>query len=187
MRPIWSTIISVMSNSKGRSQQKSRSNRFRPIGVAMQKPSKSICAKRGFHDQTLLNHWNEFAGTEFAGLCKPREIKSRRNGGAVLTVECLSSRASELAMRSDELRMRINARFGFEAIGKITFHHQHIGFEDKLTNEKSLSHAIQKRPPRPQPAKLSQELAQTRNNDLREALQRFSDSFYNKGAENVPD
>lgn len=179
------TSICDMSNSKG-NPKKVRNGRFQPIGVAMQKPSRSIGGKRGFRDQTLLNHWDEFAGSELSAICKPREIKARRSGGSILTVECLSARASELAMRAEELRARLNMKLGYEAIGKIMIHHQHIGFdlESRPVLNQNTTKACTRRP---LPAELSQDLASTSNSDLREALQRFSDSFYNKGAANAPD
>ncbi len=152
----------------------------------MQKPAQNISKKRGFHDQALLRHWQEFVGEEFASLCQPRELKSRRGQGAVLSVECMSAYAAELGVRSEELRMRINAGLGFDAVSVIKIHHQHLGFEKerqpvhavKAENKSEAEIAI--------PDNLEKDVSAVENSALRASLENFSKIYYKKGHRNDP-
>ncbi len=146
--------------------------KFKPIGLSLQKPSKQISRKRGFHDQTLLRHWADFVGADLAALCQPRQIQSGRNG-SVLILACLSAHASELSMRAEEIRMRINAALGQDAIIRLKFEHQHIGFDQP---KEKIAEPI--RPSTPPPNSLLQALEKAENNELREALSTLAKTYY---------
>ncbi len=93
----------------------------------------------------------------------------------------MSAYASELSMRREEIRMRINSALGQEAIMRIEFFHQHLGFDEKPKAETP----PKRRPLRPQPAgsegNLLHEIEHAKNNELRAALEAATKTYYQKG------
>jgi hypothetical protein len=83
---------------------------------------------RGFAQARVLTHWEEIVGAELAAVTRPVEVRYGRvvvNGrrddghGAKLVVLTTGAHAPVLEMRKEEIRKRINAVYGYEAIRRI--------------------------------------------------------------------
>lgn len=88
-----------------------------------------ILARRAGINTLLLGSWEDIAGSEFADCTRPERIrwpKSAADDGVgggfspgVLTVACEGARALFFMHAQDQVIQRINAFFGFPAVGGI--------------------------------------------------------------------
>ena len=75
---------------------------------------------RGFSETRLLTHWEEIAGAEIAQIARPVSVKyARGNFGATLTLLTTGAHAPLLRMQEPKIRERVNACYGYNAIGRI--------------------------------------------------------------------
>lgn len=75
---------------------------------------------RGFAQSRLLTHWAEVAGTETAEISRPVEVSYGRGGmGATLTLLTTGAHAPVLEMQKEQLRAKVNAVYGYNAIARI--------------------------------------------------------------------
>lgn len=75
---------------------------------------------RGFAVARLLTHWTEIVGDEMAKLARPTKVSYGREGfGATLTLLCSGAAAPIVQMRLPEMQERVNACYGYAAIGQI--------------------------------------------------------------------
>ena len=75
---------------------------------------------RGFAVARLLTHWPEIAGGKLAGLTRPVRISHGRGSfGATLTLLTTGPVAPMVEMQLPQLRERVNACYGYNAIQKI--------------------------------------------------------------------
>lgn len=75
---------------------------------------------RGFAVTRVLTHWSEIAGPEIAAIARPVKIGYGRGGfGATLTVLTTGAQAPMLDMQKDQLRERVNAVYGYNAISRV--------------------------------------------------------------------
>lgn len=75
---------------------------------------------RGFAVTRLLTHWDEIAGPDLAALARPVEVKyGRQNFGATLTLLTDGARAPLVEMQKEQLRQKVNAAYGYNAIARI--------------------------------------------------------------------
>lgn len=150
-----------------------RGSGFKPVAIYLTSPSKKIGAKRGFSDQFLLTHWKEIVGAELGEITRPREMNRSRNRGAVLVVECVAAYVSELTMRAEEMRMKINSSMGHEAISKIQFAHQAIGFDEPKSQFIPRDHVI-----KPIPADLKINIEKPSSTALKDALSNITNAYF---------
>ena len=76
--------------------------------------------KRGFAQSRLLTQWVEVAGEALSAISRPVEISYGRGGmGATLTVLTTGAHAPMLEMQKEQLRTRVNAIYGYNAISRI--------------------------------------------------------------------
>lgn len=76
---------------------------------------------RGFAVTRLLTHWAEVAGPQLAAVTRPVRISHSRGGfGATLTVLTTGPVAPMVNMQLPQLRERVNACYGYNAIQKIS-------------------------------------------------------------------
>jgi hypothetical protein len=76
--------------------------------------------KRGFSDTKLITHWVEFVGQEIAVMAAPVKVRFSPNGlGATLVLLTTGSHAPILEMQKEQIRQRVNACYGYNAISKI--------------------------------------------------------------------
>ncbi|MEM6371815.1 MAG: DciA family protein [Pseudomonadota bacterium] len=75
---------------------------------------------RGFAQSRLLTDWAEIAGTDVAAVSRPVEVSYGRGGmGATLTLLTTGAQAPMLEMQKDQLRTKVNAVYGYNAIARI--------------------------------------------------------------------
>ena len=76
--------------------------------------------KRGFAVTRLLTHWAEIAGEATARVARPVKIGYGRDGmGATLTLLTTGAAAPMVQMQLPQLRDRVNACYGYNAISRI--------------------------------------------------------------------
>jgi hypothetical protein len=76
--------------------------------------------KRGFAVARLLTHWAEIAGDATARVARPVKIGYGRDGmGATLTLLTTGAAAPMVQMQLPQLRDRVNACYGYNAISRI--------------------------------------------------------------------
>ena len=94
--------------------------RFTPAAALVEKSIRKAGESRGFAVSRLLTHWEEVAGPDFAGICRPVKVTYGRGAiGATITLLTTGAHAPVLEMRKEILRTRINACYGYGAIGRI--------------------------------------------------------------------
>lgn len=75
---------------------------------------------RGFAQSRLLTQWAEIAGEEVAAISRPVEVSYGRGGmGATLTLLTNGSNAPILEMQKEQLRAKVNAVYGYNAIARV--------------------------------------------------------------------
>lgn len=75
---------------------------------------------RGFAQSRLLTQWSEIVGPDTAAIAQPVEVSYGRGGmGATLTLLTTGAYAPMLEMQKDQLRERVNAVYGYNAIVRI--------------------------------------------------------------------
>jgi hypothetical protein len=79
-----------------------------------------LSGTRGFSETRLLLHWAEIAGAGIAAICRPVKVGYGRGGvAATLTLLTTGAHAPILQMQLPALRDRVNACYGYAAIGRI--------------------------------------------------------------------
>ena len=75
---------------------------------------------RGFAQTRLLTHWPEIVGADIAAIARPVNVSYGRQGlGATLTVLTTGAQAPMLEMQKEQLREKVNAVYGYNAISRI--------------------------------------------------------------------
>lgn len=75
---------------------------------------------RGFAQARVLTHWDEIAGADIARIARPVEVSYSKGGfGGTLTVLTTGAMAPLVEMRREEIRARINAVYGYNAISRL--------------------------------------------------------------------
>jgi len=135
--------------------------------------------KRGFAEMRLLTHWDEIVGPMLAGLARPVKITHPRDGfGATLTVMANGARAPEVQMMLPDLKQKINAVYGYNAIARIrlTQNASH-GFAEPAT---SFQHAPKPALSPQKRAELQDTIAPVSDEGLRAALERLGQNVLNR-------
>ncbi len=82
---------------------------------------KSPAERRGFAEARLVTHWREIMGPEMAELARPVKLSHGREGfGATLILLTTGAMAPILEMRKEEIRAKVNAAYGYNAVSKIS-------------------------------------------------------------------
>lgn len=93
---------------------------FRRAGMLIDRQIRSAGESRGFAVTRLLTHWPEAVGPELARIARPVKIGYGRAGiGATLTVLTKGASAPLVEARKEELRARVNACYGYNAISRV--------------------------------------------------------------------
>ena len=75
---------------------------------------------RGFAVSRLLTHWAEIVGQDIAAIARPVKVGYGKGGfGATLTVLTTGPQAAMLDMQREQLRDKVNAVYGFNAISRV--------------------------------------------------------------------
>ncbi|WP_170774840.1 DUF721 domain-containing protein [Ruegeria lacuscaerulensis] len=75
---------------------------------------------RGFAVSRLLTHWAEIVGQDMAAIARPVNVGYGKGGmGATLTVLTTGPQAPMLEMQKEQLRGKVNAVYGYNAISRV--------------------------------------------------------------------
>lgn len=97
-----------------------RTKGFRQTSSLLSTRIRQAGESRGFSDSRLLTHWPEIVGKAMALIARPVEVSYTRGGmGATLTVLTTGAQAPMLEMQKDQLRQKVNAVYGYNAIARI--------------------------------------------------------------------
>lgn len=136
---------------------------------------------RGFAQSRLLTNWAEVVGEEAAAISRPVEVSYGRGGmGATLTLLTTGANAPVLEMQKEQLRARVNAVYGYNAIARVRVTQTAAtGFSEGRV---AFEHAP-KKAAAPDPAlreKATQTTAAIGDTSLRDALARLGENILNK-------
>jgi hypothetical protein len=93
---------------------------FEPASRLLQTRIQRAGERRGFASARILTHWDEIAGPDLAPVTRPVKVGYAREGlGATLTLLVAPAWAPIVEMSRERLRARVNAAYGFNAIGRI--------------------------------------------------------------------
>ena len=133
---------------------------------------------RGFAVSRVLTHWEEIAGSDLSTMCRPVEVSYGRGGfGATLTVLTTGAFAPMVEMQKDQLRKRVNAIYGYNAIARVRVTQTApTGFADgQATFLNNTSAPDARTEPKPNPA-AKQAVHDVTDADLRKALERLGEN-----------
>jgi hypothetical protein len=152
-------------------------SKFKPVGSVIVSLLDPLLAKRSHVDAALALSWPELCGERLAGRTQPLKVTWPRRAGpddpfepGVLVIACEGAAALDLQYGTRELIERINAFFGYSAIGRIRF------------EQKRVDHfrAAAKASPKPLPdsvrAEISREVGAIEDEGLRQSLERLGSS-----------
>ncbi len=77
---------------------------------------------RGFAVSKVLTHWDDIVGEDMAAMARPVEVKYPRGQGslgATLVLLTTGAHAPILEMQKEQLRQKVNATYGYNAIARI--------------------------------------------------------------------
>lgn len=86
----------------------------------MQKRIRGATETRGFAQSRVLTHWAEIVGEATAKIAYPVDVGYAKGGfGATLTVLTSGAQAPMLEMQKEQIREKVNACYGYNAIARI--------------------------------------------------------------------
>ena len=93
---------------------------FKRTSQLLEGQIRQVGESRGFAVSRLLTHWPEIAGETTAAIARPVDVKYNRQGfGATLTLLTTGANAPMLEMQKEQLREKVNAVYGYNAISRI--------------------------------------------------------------------
>ena len=93
---------------------------FRQAAALVGDRIRKVGEQRGFAVARLLTHWAEIVGPDLSAMCRPSKVGYGREGmGATLTVLCAGPVAPMVQMKLEEIRARVNACYGYNAISRV--------------------------------------------------------------------
>ena len=102
------------------SRSKKRGAGFRRTSALIEQKLRNAGESRGFAITRLLTHWSEIVGAPVAEICTPVKVSYAQKGfGATLVVLTTGPQAEILAMQLPQLREKVNACYGYNAISRI--------------------------------------------------------------------
>lgn len=138
---------------------------------------------RGFAQTRVLTHWEEIAGADIAGIARPVEVSYSKGGfGGTLTLLTTGAMAPLVEMRREEIRARINAVYGYNAISRVRVTQTAAtGFAEGKVDFQHRPKARTESAPRPEVALQARAVAEgVGDADLRAALERLAANVISK-------
>ena len=164
---------------KNASGSEKRRAGFRRTSALVEQKLRNAGESRGFAITRLLTHWSEIVGAPIAEICTPVKVSYAQKGfGATLVVLTTGPQAEMLAMQVPQLREKVNACYGYDAISRIRITQTApVGFSDG----KALFGARPKSAT-PAPCPVTAQKAKTiaceiKDDGLREALAAFGENI----------
>ena len=136
---------------------------------------------RGFAETRLLTHWEEIVGVDIAKIARPVSVKyGKGQFGATLTLLTTGANAPILKMEEEHIRARVNACYGYNAIGRMRitqtaptgFAEGQVEFAPQPKAKQDSNPAIQ--------ARARQETSDVSDPGLRAALERLGTNVISK-------
>ncbi|MDE2029954.1 MAG: DUF721 domain-containing protein [Alphaproteobacteria bacterium] len=148
--------------------------KVRTIADAVDKVARQSAGKDWGLYAGLLDHWTEIVGPDYARVTTPVKVAfpyqpgeaQRKNG--TLTVRLPKGLAMEFSFRSDVIRRRINAYFGYEAFARIVLDNADIPPPVAKTVRPADPAAVEA---------VKEKVASIENKELREVLERFGEAL----------
>jgi hypothetical protein len=137
---------------------------------------------RGFAVSRLLTHWAEIVGQDLASIARPVKVGYGREGiGATLTVLTTGPQAPMLEMQKEQLRGKVNAVYGYNAISRVRITQTApTGFAE---GQASFDHKPKPTKPKIDPeieAEAGRTARDVHDGDLRAALERLGRNVLSK-------
>ena len=93
---------------------------FKRTAALLKEPIRKASEARGFAETRLLTMWEEVAGPDVAAVARPVNVSYAKGGfGATLTLLTTGAQAPMLEMQKEELRAKVNAVYGYNAIARV--------------------------------------------------------------------
>lgn len=106
--------------------------RSKPLAELIGKSLDPLVRKRGLARAELISWWPDIVGAVYAGRTAPERIRWTRDGTpATLIVRCDPALALQFAHETDRVRERLNAYFGYPAVGAVRIVQRAVGAEAK--------------------------------------------------------
>ena len=152
---------------------------FRHTSLLVEQKLRLAGETRGFAITRLLTHWGEIVGVQAAQICTPVKVSYAQKGlGATLVILTTGAQAQMLEMQLPQLREKVNACYGYNAISRIRITQTApVGFSDG----KAQFNGAPKRtipPPCPETAAKASTIAcDIKDEGLRAALAAFGENI----------
>ncbi|KNG93586.1 DUF721 domain-containing protein [Pseudaestuariivita atlantica] len=156
---------------------------FKRTATLLEKRVRAASSTRGFSESRVLTHWHDIVGEQIAAIARPVEVSYSRGGmGATLTVLTTGAQAPMLEMQKEDLRARVNATYGYNAIARIRITQTApTGFADgKVQFNRSRAPETPAAPAPETRARAAAARADVADTDLAEALERLALNVYSK-------
>jgi hypothetical protein len=106
------------------SDQKRRSRGALPLSALVGRVINPVARKRGFAAADLIAAWADVVGSELAGCTRPQKIvwphgEANADLPGVLTLKVEGPRAIMVQHQVDQIVERVNAFFGYAAVGSV--------------------------------------------------------------------
>ena len=116
----WDRDKSCLNEMKAMPPRRTTTKGFARTSSLLTAKIRSASESRGFAQSRLLTNWVEVAGPDAAAISRPVEVSYGRGGmGATLTLLTTGANAPVLEMQKEQLRARVNAVYGYNAIARI--------------------------------------------------------------------
>ena len=161
--------------------RRATTNGFKRTANLLTGQIRTASASRGFAQSRLLTQWAEVAGNDVAAVSRPVDVSYGRGGmGATLTLLTTGAQAPMLEMQKEQLRERVNAVYGYNAIARIRITQTAAtGFAEGQVAFDRPAPKTPEIPPEPAPA-ATRLAAPVGDTDLRAALERLGTNILNK-------
>ena len=152
---------------------------FRRTSILVEQKLRAAGESRGFAITRLLTHWSEIVGAQVAHICTPVKVSYAQKGfGATLVILTTGAQAQMLEMQLPQLREKVNACYGYNAISRIRITQTApVGFSD---GKARFNTAPKRAFPEPCPetaAKVSAIACDIKDEGLRAALAAFGENI----------
>jgi hypothetical protein len=138
---------------------------------------------RGFAVSRVLTGWPEIVGEDVAAIARPVNVSYGRGGfGATLTVLTTGAQAPMLEMQKEQLRAKVNAVYGYNAISRIRITQTApTGFSEGQAQFDMRPKSPAEHPPDPALERAAREVAKSvENENLRSALELLGKNVLSK-------
>jgi len=156
---------------------------FKRTSVLLQDRIRQASETRGFAQSRLLTHWEEIVGPDVAQIARPVNVSYGRGGfGATLTILTTGAQATMLQMQAEQLREKVNAVYGYNAISRIKITQTApTGFSEGQVDFEHRAPKPQAEPPNPETVQSARNMASPVGDaSLREALESLGQNILSK-------